>query len=129
MCMYTRLFYIQFFLVLGIASVHILALSYDLYFYIWQFDTPMHIAGGLWVYLTTHWLVRDIAGHRDVFMYEYIFLFTTVLYVGVGWEVFEIATGIIGNSYADLFDSSKDILMDLLGATAGAMLLSRGMLR
>jgi uncharacterized membrane protein YjdF len=126
--LHTRLFFVQLGLLTSIAVVHASALSYDWYWYVWQLDTPMHFLGGLWVCLATYWLLRDVAGHGELGRNEYIFLLMSVLYVGAGWEVFEVFAGIIGNSPADLFDSGKDIVMDMLGATVGIYLIRRGTL-
>jgi hypothetical protein len=126
--LHTRLFFVQLTLLAAIALFHAAALSYDWYWYVWQLDVPVHFAGGLWVCLGTYWFLRDVLGHVELGRNEYIFLLMSVLYVGAGWEVFEIFTGIIGNSRADLLNSGKDIVMDMLGASAGVYLIKRGTL-
>jgi hypothetical protein len=58
---------------------------------------------------------------------EYVFLLMTVLLVGVGWEVFELYTGIIGTEASDVLDSGKDIVMDLVGGSCAALCIARRM--
>lgn len=125
----TRLFFVQAGLLACIAAFHAAALSNSWYWQYLQLDVPVHFAGGLWVCLATYWLLRDVVGHAELGRNEYIFLLMTVLYVGAGWEVFEVFTGILEGSMSDLLNSGKDIVMDLLGAAVGLVLISRGMLK
>jgi hypothetical protein len=124
----TRLFFAQLGLLVLIAAFHASALYFEWYWHVWQLDVPVHFTAGVWVCLAVYWLLRDGAGHTALGRSEYFFLGISVLYVGVGWEVFEIFAGIIGNSASDLLDSAKDICMDMLGASVGYLLISRGRL-
>lgn len=124
----TRRFWVQCTLLLCIALFHACALAYDWYWYVWQLDVPMHALGGAWVVLCTYWILYDGVGLRVMERNEVIFLCMTALFVGVGWEVFELYAGIIGTTTADLMDSGKDIVMDLVGAAGASVLVLRGTL-
>lgn len=124
----TRLFFVQLGVLAGIALFHGLALTYEWYWHVWQLDAPVHFAGGAWVCLAAYWMLRDVAGHMTRGTAEKFFLLMTVLYVGVGWEVFEMFIGIIGTEGNDMFDSCKDVVMDMLGGSAALVLISRRIL-
>jgi hypothetical protein len=90
-------------------------------------DVPVHAAAGAWVCLAVYWVLRDVVGHTYLSGNEYVFLLMTVLLVGVGWEVFELYTGIIGTEASDVLDSGKDIVMDLVGGSCAALCIARRM--
>lgn len=75
--------------------------------YVW-FDLPMHFLGGFTIgALTIAFLMR----YRPL-------IFLGVLFaIAIGWEIFEVVIGSpMEANY--VFDTSLDLLMDALGATA-----------
>lgn len=97
--------------IITIATIHFIALAQDLYYFIWWLDIPQHFLGGAWLALTFLWLSFVIQHYKPTFFH----LFLAVCAVGVAWEVYEYVFGI---SYGPLytFDTSKDLLMDCMGA-------------
>lgn len=87
----------------------------------WQhrwLDTPVHFVGGLWLALAFVWL-SSVFGRQIRTILPLIFI---VLVVGVGWEVYEYIFEISYSSYY-IFDTSKDLLMDVFGAIAAFLIL------
>ncbi|MBP6857967.1 MAG: hypothetical protein KBC11_02115 [Candidatus Pacebacteria bacterium] len=86
----------------------------------WWFDIPMHILGGLFLALIFGaTFFKKIINFSKKEQLVVILLF--VLIVGIGWEVFEYGVQFLikGKELANLPDSIKDLLMDLLGGVIG----------
>jgi predicted membrane-bound spermidine synthase len=84
-----------------------------LQYYFWWYDIVLHFLGGLWVALAFQWYAH--LRERLVLIIPTI---CVVLIVGIGWEAFEL---MIGAPREDnfMFDTSLDILMDVLGGVVG----------
>lgn len=95
----------------------------DINYWYWQYrwlDTPVHFAGGVWVALAAVWLSRVV--HKP--LRSLLGVVAVVLVVGVGWEVYEyFFTASYSNYY--IFDTSKDLLMDILGGLLGYLWAQR----
>jgi ABC-type xylose transport system permease subunit len=102
-----------------LATAHALAITFYIYWHYAWFDVPMHILGGATVafamgtlcvaYVRMPSLCRTRAG-----------ILTTVLIVGLCWEVFEYAAGIsIATDDSFILDTGIDFIMDLLGGLIG----------
>lgn len=110
------LFLTQLFLLLLIAVLHLSALALSLYWLYPWFDVLLHFLGGVWVFLALVWLAERFRVPYRVFL-----VFLGVLFVGVGWEVFELLAGIPREANFVL-DTSIDLLMDSLGGITGVLL-------
>lgn len=103
---------------ISLAVTHIVALKLFLYWKYFWLDIPMHFLGGIACALGFSICLR---------MYSHVprwyttlsgyLLFT--LFVGISWEVFEIAVGfsIIDEHFVP--DTTVDLLMDLVGGAIG----------
>lgn len=102
--------------------------SAGLYFYLqwlwWWYDIVLHLLGGVWVALVLMWLAMV---SRQVPRIVPVLL--GVLVVGVLWELFEVVVG-MPRAANYTFDTSLDILNDVLGSIVGFFLghtMIRGM--
>ncbi len=101
-----------------LATVHIVALKFFLYWkYLWL-DIPVHILGGICVAFG----IAILPFFRIVIPYRYQTLtayILGVLLVGVLWELFEIWAGIPLTQEGFAVDAITDLCMDVLGAVVG----------
>jgi hypothetical protein len=118
------------FLSLVLAISHGLATYFNLYFFVWWFDTPMHILGGVLVGVVMLTFYNELCTRR-IFqkknLIAWAILVAGVLFVGVAWEYFEYAKGITFNTIGSYrLDILKDIGMDMLGGLiAGIFILHK----
>jgi hypothetical protein len=114
----------QFFLIILIATMHILAM--ELYWY-WQFlwlDILMHFLGGLWVALASFWILGIFKNHTSYIQSKkqaIIFALVSALFIGVLWEVFEYISDIAVTSEAYWPDTTLDLIMDSLGGVLAGL--------
>lgn len=109
---------------------------YDLYFVEGWFDTPMHFFCGIGAGFLTLWFIAVMGllptsgqvrpswdgsfGRHAPWWRTYIAVFAGVALIGVVWELYEVGNLALADKplpYGYLFDTSKDIINDLLGAT------------
>ncbi len=113
-------------LVSGIALFHNIATQYFWYWlYPWS-DLVIHFFAGLWVALTSYWVIRFWRKGQYVQDGARALAVTigAALVVGILWEVFEYQIGLIAYSPWYVNDTLADIFMDILGGGAGfAMVL------
>ncbi|MFA6446305.1 MAG: hypothetical protein WCW14_03610 [Candidatus Paceibacterota bacterium] len=122
-----RIFIASNIVLILVAVLHFLASGYDLYFYIWWFDTLMHFLGGLWIGLLFSWIFFSspmfnhwkLSGGRTVLL-----VVITALIIGAGWEVFEVLARIMdpSDTIYYTFDTFKDLLLDTSGSCVGAII-------
>ena len=116
-----KLFISLFALIAVIALLHIIAIEYSLYFYLWWFDLLVHFLAGLWVSGLSLWIyfrsgyikkpVRNIGR-------ALIVVATPIIVISISWEFYEIIIGVpIEKNYVQ--DTSIDLIMDALGALTG----------
>jgi hypothetical protein len=82
---------IIFYISLMLAILHGLAMHFDLYFYIWWLDIPMHLLGGALVAVVACFLYQRLCTAGVVLEQKAVkgwILFASVLFVGVAWEFF-----------------------------------------
>jgi hypothetical protein len=110
---YLNLFIVQTIVIVLIGITHVSALQWSLYWhYIWL-DVPVHFAGGLWLALAGSWMLLR-GGQRM----EVSTVFSMVVFLGVAWEVFELAAGVpMEENFA--LDTVIDLTMDVLGGVFG----------
>ena len=107
-----------------LAGVHWSALMLDLYWqYLWL-DVPMHALGGAVVALIPFALVtlRVRLPERFLRLTPVLLL---VLIVGLIWELFEHFTGATFAAQNYAFDTTLDLIFDLIGGYIGYIVGSR----
>jgi hypothetical protein len=114
-----KLLLISFITVLFIAIFHYLALKYSWYWTFRGLDIPVHIVGGFWVSLTALWVALKIGHIEKITDYKkraLLIMLSSVLIVGILWEIFEVVFKITFLHDIGYFaDSLKDILNGLIG--------------
>jgi|SRR3989344_7693424 len=104
------------FLIFFIFIVNLLANKFHWYYSFWYFDIIMHFLGGFWLGFGTIYLLGI---HRSIVN---ILLF--VLFLGLGWEVFEfLFNNIIAQNIFDMADSLSDIFFDTIGGLCAILYL------
>jgi hypothetical protein len=120
---------IIFYLSLVLAILHGLAMYFDLYFFIWWLDIPMHVLGGALVAYVACFLYQRLCTSGVVIEQRtamYGVIFASVLFVGVAWEYFEYSKDLTFNTIGSYrMDVIKDIVMDLLGGFVAGIFLLR----
>jgi len=107
------LFYTQATLLLCIAVLHAVSLTYDLYWYYPLLNRVAHFSGGLWVALATIWILT----YREK-KSRFTKIIAVVLFVSVVWEIFEVAIGMT-HEKDYVLDTSLDLIMDTFGGICG----------
>lgn len=108
-----HIFFIQAFLIALIGAIHILALKLYLYWLFPWLDVFMHFGGAMWVALAAMWLFSSV--HRKLTFMRVLII---IIAVSVGWELFELWGGIPREANF-AFDTSLDLLMDVVGGITG----------
>ncbi len=113
-------------LIVFIFVANFLANKFYWYYSVWYFDMIMHTFGGMWLGFAAQYLykVRDLSTHTI------LKVLLGVLFVGVGWEVFEIIfNNIIAGSAFNTLDTCSDVFFDLTGGCLALLYVyRRGML-
>lgn len=116
----SRLFFSQLALIFLLGLIDIYA---NVNFLYWQYrwlDNPVHILGGMWVAAAFMWITY-VFGKPEVRLLPVL---GAVLCAGIAWEVYEFVFNV---SYYEgthlLFDTAKDLLMDLFGGIVAWYLL------
>jgi len=120
-------------LALIIATLHVVAITFYLYWTIWWLDILQHFLAGLWIALLMFWFiyVLRLRMAAPFITTPRAFLMVTLaatLAIGISWEVFEYVVQVY---FADnyVFDTISDLATDLVGAFTGYAVLSRSALR
>ena len=118
-------------LIIFIWAVNTLANQFHLYFFLWWFDIPMHIMGGLWVALTSmviYYHLGWIHRHDRSLSFVVTAMLATTLVIGIFWEVFEFSVEhFVKLNDNGVFDTLKDLLDDMIGAAlASVIFIKRG---
>ena len=101
-------------LIIFIFLLNFLALKFYWYSSIWYFDMIMHFLGGLWLGLISIYLFSPT--FRESFLESTFKVLLAVLFIGAGWEVFEILIDVfITKNSLNILDSTSDIFFDLAG--------------
>lgn len=114
------LFRAQFAALVGVAALHITALSFSLYWHFVWLDTLTHFLGGVWVALAVMWAV-GAALKRPA---SPLAIIAAALGIGIAWEIFEIVIGIPREANF-VFDTALDLSMDVVGGFVGYVIGSR----
>ena len=113
------LFWELFLLTVVVGVLNYFALAYDLYWFVYEFDSLMHFLAGalvaiffIWVYFFSGFFNPT---KRTLFAFLKI-AFLSSIFVAVSWEVYEVFLGEVvvqGLEYA--YDTTLDFIMDILG--------------
>lgn len=96
----------------------------------WWFDIPMHIMGGIFLGFSAGALFFKALLPLS-FKERMVTILLFVLVFGLGWELFEyfVQSVIRGSQLANIGDSAKDMLMDLLGGIIASYFVLRRLKR
>lgn len=99
-------------LVFSIFVLNYLAMEFHWYSSIWYFDMSMHFLGGLWLGLISIYLFSL----ENTSFHSILKIFFMVLFIGIGWEIFEILIDkfITQNSF-NFADTISDLFFDFVG--------------
>jgi hypothetical protein len=101
-------------LIILIFVLNSVATKFSWYFSVWYFDMIMHFLGGFWIGLAYVYLLSP--EDKSISTVFKILLF--VIFIGIGWEVYEIwVNEIIIQNPLNFLDIISDILFDLSGGT------------
>ncbi|HEY4511413.1 MAG TPA: hypothetical protein VJH55_01085 [Candidatus Paceibacterota bacterium] len=104
-------------LVVLIAVLHYAAIVFYLYWAYWWFDIMMHVLGGMAVGLLLYWFLYRSAIVSIPRLPSWGVVLVGTIVVGVGWEIFEYVIHLTyTNKESYVFDTSVDLLMDVVGA-------------
>lgn len=114
-----------FLMVIAIASMHIIAIIFHLYWSLWWFDKVTHFFWGFWVAMVflsfsifKNYINQSNKSYRRFLLISVVFS----LVIGVFWEIFEFQAGVTSLQSSNfVFDTASDLLMDILGSIAGSM--------
>lgn len=99
-------------LILFIFAVNFLANKFFWYSSIWYLDMIMHFLGGLWVGLFAFYIFAP----ENIFPRLILKILLFVLFVGIGWEVYEILVDkVVTQNSFNILDTSSDLFFDLSG--------------
>lgn len=108
----------------GIFMLNQLALEHYLYFFYWWYDIMMHFLGGLLIGGLAAWGALRFDGDAR-WGRVLIVTLVSIAAVGIGWEIFEYATGQYIGQESIVLDTAVDLVMDVVGAVAAAWSLYR----
>lgn len=126
MHIFSKKFFKEFiFLAVLVAVLHLVAIQRDLYWRINEFDSLMHLLGGVMVGLSFIFFFYSSGLFRPAQETFFGFLGMALLgiaFVGVAWEIFELLTGVMFVSSIDYAsDTALDFTMDTLGSIVASL--------
>jgi len=103
-------------LLVVVAALHIFALEFSLYWLYSWFDIMVHFLGGVFVGLSALWFFFQSGYTMTRQSIQNVILVAggSIIFIGVGWEIFEVLAGIpIEENF--VLDTIIDLIMDALG--------------
>lgn len=112
-----------------VATLHLGAIVFYLYWTFWWYDMFLHLLGGIFISLLAVW-VSFFSGYLRPHL---SFTTGTVLCIalgstlafGIGWETFERALGHTWSIEGYSLDTMSDLLLDLAGGLLGFLYVMR----
>ena len=121
-----RIFHIIAFAALAalIGYLQVISIERDLYWTIWWMDILLHFLAGFFIVYAALLLNFSIYGWRGIEASDLKKMFFIILFIGVGWEIFEYVNKMIDpeNYWQDTF---TDLVMDFLGAFLAYIFMNR----
>lgn len=114
-----KLLFAQFTLLAITALLYFLGFFLYLHWVFWWYDILLHLLGGAWVVLVSMWLLK--VSNK---VQPWASIIAVVIMIGALWEVFEMLIGAPRESNY-LFDTSLDLLMDVIGAVGAIIFVRR----
>jgi len=116
------LFWEMFFLFAIVGILNWFAVTYNLFWYVREFDSLLHFLGGVFLSIFFLWFYffsgLFASSKRDLKHFLIVSILGVVL-VAVCWEIYELLTGEAEFGRSEYsFDTVLDFIMDLLGALA-----------
>jgi len=119
-----------FFSSVVVAGLHVLALSYHLYWTIDWYDIPMHFLGGftiglmaVFIFFTSGYInaISYFKNHKII-----VFLLTVgfTMIIGLAWEVWELFFHFT-DVFTDKLDTIADLVMDFLGSVCAFLYVNK----
>ena len=115
-----------------VGILHVPAVFYNWYFFLWWYDVMMHMLGGVAMGLLGSGILRMILGKKVhltpwALGFLYVgFVLGFVALIGIGWEWLEgIVDAVLlpqlhmGNAQLGLVDTLLDLYFDLMGGVLG----------
>jgi hypothetical protein len=117
-----RLLFLQLFLIVIVAALHLVGTALYLYWMFWWYDMVVHFLASIWVALCAMW----IAAHFGVQKVG-AWVLACVVMVSIGWELFEYHIGAtdIADRSVFVIDTALDFVVNMIGGLLG-LYLSRG---
>ena len=114
-----------FVVLFAVYILNVLALKYNWYWSITEFDSLVHFLGGMWAALVVLWfyffsgfLNPQDRGFKNFFFISLLGL----IFISVAWEIFELVSGatfVVEPKYR--FDTALDFVMDFLGGAVALL--------
>lgn len=111
-----RLLILQLCILGSVGILHRVGFALYLYWLFWWYDILVHVLASTWVALAAYWIALLCSWKR-----EWAPILFVVLVIGVAWEFFESSLGMPRASNF-LFDTSLDLLCDVIGGALGFFL-------
>lgn len=118
-----KLLFLQLYVLLAVAALHILGTALFLYWAFWWYDILVHFLASMWLGLLASW-TSLIWGVQP----RMWFVLGCVLVVSLGWELFEFGIGATQWSTffrATSLDTALDVVVNVIGGLGGRY-LARG---
>jgi len=100
------------------ATLHVVASEFYLYWTLGWFDNVVHLIGGfsmglfaVWIYYISGIFPKTIPSRKKVIITSFL----SVLVIGVSWEIFEYVNGITQSTEGYRLDTFHDLISDLAG--------------
>ena len=107
-------------LIFLIFLLNYLAEKFYWYSAIWWFDMLMHFLGGFWLGLLFFYIFPP----KDNLIRSAIGALLFVLFIGLGWELFEVAlNNMIAGETFDYVDTISDLFFDLSGGLCAILFI------
>ena len=90
--------------------------KFHFYDTVWWVDIVMHFLGGFWVSLFFLYIFHDKLPKEK----HLLVISLCVIFIGVGWELFEFVMDQIAKAPNNFSDSFSDLVLDIIGGL-GAM--------
>lgn len=105
-------------ILITVGVVHALASFFHLYYRYPLLDMPLHFLGGCAIAFSFY-LLPMIHIRLPSKYHTLVYILLASLSIGVVWELFELTIGETSFAHSFLWDSARDMCMNLIGSTVG----------